>query len=57
MPLGNLRLTAMADPETVASPEELQRMRRLLEEALEEGALGMSCGLSTRTLWPRFPGS
>ncbi|MGC2174213.1 MAG: amidohydrolase family protein [Acidimicrobiales bacterium] len=45
IPLGNLRLAAMEDPEQVASDDQLQRMRALLEEGLEQGALGMSCGL------------
>jgi N-acyl-D-aspartate/D-glutamate deacylase len=45
VPLGNLRLSAMEDPEQVASSNQLQQMRALLEEALEQGALGLSCGL------------
>jgi N-acyl-D-amino-acid deacylase len=45
VPLGNLRLTAMDDPEQAASDDELKHMCTLLEEALEEGALGFSCGL------------
>jgi N-acyl-D-amino-acid deacylase len=45
IPLGNLRLAAMEDPEQVASDDQRQRMRALLEEGLEQGALGMSCGL------------
>jgi len=45
VPLGNLRLTAMADPEQPASDEQMKHMCALLEEALDEGALGFSCGL------------
>ncbi|MGA3354550.1 MAG: amidohydrolase family protein [Acidimicrobiales bacterium] len=45
VPLGNLRLSTMDDPEIVASSDQVQHMRALLEEALEQGALGMSCGL------------
>jgi N-acyl-D-aspartate/D-glutamate deacylase len=45
VPLGNLRLATMDDPESVASPEQRQAMRSLLEEALDEGALGFSSGL------------
>jgi len=43
--LGNLRLATMDDPETVASPDQLGHMRSLLEQSLEEGALGLSSGL------------
>jgi N-acyl-D-amino-acid deacylase len=56
VPLGNLRLTAMEDPEAVATPDELQHMRLLLEEALEEGALGMSCGLQYPDSVATLPG-
>ncbi len=45
VPLGNLRLTAMEDPEQTASDDQMKHMRALLEEALDEGALGFSCGL------------
>jgi N-acyl-D-amino-acid deacylase len=45
VPLGNLRLTAMDDPERPASDDQMKHMRALLEEALDEGALGFSCGL------------
>ena len=45
VPLGNLRLSAMEDPEKTATPDQLRQMRALLDEALEQGALGMSCGL------------
>jgi N-acyl-D-amino-acid deacylase len=45
VPLGNLRLTAMEDPERPASDDQVKHMCALLEEALDEGALGFSCGL------------
>jgi N-acyl-D-amino-acid deacylase len=45
VPLGNLRLTAMEDPERPASDDHVKHMCALLEEALDEGALGFSCGL------------
>lgn len=45
VPLGNLRLTAMDDPERPASTEQMKHMLALLEEALDQGALGFSCGL------------
>jgi N-acyl-D-amino-acid deacylase len=35
----------MEDPESVASPEQRRNMLSLLEEALDEGALGFSSGL------------
>ena len=40
VPLGNLRLTAMEDPERPASDDQVKHMCALLEEALDEGALG-----------------
>jgi N-acyl-D-aspartate/D-glutamate deacylase len=43
--LGNLRLATMDDPEAVASDEQLNAMRALLQQSLEEGALGLSSGL------------
>jgi N-acyl-D-amino-acid deacylase len=45
MPLGNLRLAAMADAEKVSTPAERREMVRLLEEGLEHGAFGLSSGL------------
>jgi N-acyl-D-amino-acid deacylase len=45
VPLGNLRLTAMDDPEQPASNDQMKHMCTLLEQALDEGALGFSCGL------------
>jgi N-acyl-D-amino-acid deacylase len=45
MPLGNLRLAAMADTERQATPDERKKMVHLLEEGLEAGAFGLSSGL------------
>lgn len=45
VPLGNLRLTAMEDPEQTASEEQVSHMCSLLDAALDEGAFGFSCGL------------
>jgi N-acyl-D-amino-acid deacylase len=45
VPLGNLRLTAMKDADRPATSEEMKHMCALLEQALDEGALGFSCGL------------
>jgi N-acyl-D-amino-acid deacylase len=45
VPLGNLRLATMEDPESVASPGQRRAMLSLLQEALDEGALGFSSGL------------
>lgn len=45
MPLGNLRLAAMDDPERVSSARERQVMTSLLQEGLDAGAFGLSSGL------------
>ena len=45
MPLGNLRLAAMADPEQPSTREEQAAMLRLLDEGLEAGAFGLASGL------------
>lgn len=42
---GNLRLLTMGMEERRPTEEEMEEMRRLLAEALEEGALGLSTGL------------
>jgi len=43
----NLRLAAMADPVSAQPSEsEMQAMESLLEQALEQGAIGMSTGLA-----------
>ena len=41
-----LRIAAMADPYGPASPDDIARMRRLLDAALAAGAYGMSTGLT-----------
>jgi N-acyl-D-aspartate/D-glutamate deacylase len=46
VPLGNLRMAAMADPEQAATHDELREMARLLEDGLASGAFGLSSGLS-----------
>jgi N-acyl-D-amino-acid deacylase len=45
VPRGNLRLEVMGLDERAPSDGELARMRRLLAEGMEEGALGLSTGL------------
>jgi N-acyl-D-amino-acid deacylase len=44
-PHGTLRLTAMADAGGRAAPDEQRTMERLLDEALDAGAFGLSTGL------------
>lgn len=41
-----LRAGAMTDLQRPASPRELTDMRRLLDESLSAGAIGMSTGLA-----------
>ncbi|MDQ7903775.1 amidohydrolase family protein [Phytohabitans sp. ZYX-F-186] len=41
-----LRIAAMADPYAPAGPEDVERMRRLLDAALAAGAYGLSTGLT-----------
>jgi N-acyl-D-amino-acid deacylase len=45
VPNGQLRLAVVGLEDRPATPEELQRMTRLLEEGLEQGAWGYSTGL------------
>ena len=45
VPNGNLRIAAMDDPGSIASPKDVQSMGMLLEESLEAGAYGYSNGL------------
>ena len=45
VPNGNLRLEVVGAEDRPATPEELDAMVRLLEQALDEGAVGMSTGL------------
>lgn len=46
-----LRAACMSDLSRGAAPRELEAMRRLLAEALEAGALGMSSGLFYAPAW------
>lgn len=43
---GALRIAAMDDPYGVASSDDVERMAALLDEAVEQGAWGMSTGLT-----------
>jgi N-acyl-D-amino-acid deacylase len=45
VPHGNLRLEVIGPEERRASPAEIHRMQALLEQGLEEGAVGFSTGL------------
>lgn len=45
VPHGTLRLTAMADAGGPSTPDEQRTMQRLLDEALDAGAVGFSTGL------------
>ena len=42
---GNLRLAALSEPERPATPDQVGRMARLLEEGMDAGAFGYSTGL------------
>lgn len=46
IPQGTVRMYAMGWEDRPAKPEELDRMRRLVAEGLEQGAVGMSSGLT-----------
>jgi N-acyl-D-amino-acid deacylase len=46
VPQGNLRLMTVGPDDRPASPAEIARMKQLLGEALEHGAVGMSSGLT-----------
>ncbi|WP_067829630.1 N-acyl-D-amino-acid deacylase family protein [Nocardia inohanensis] len=46
VPQGTLRLMVVGSEKRDATPEELTRMRELLAQALREGAVGMSSGLT-----------
>ncbi|OON81388.1 N-acyl-D-amino-acid deacylase family protein [Streptomyces tsukubensis] len=46
VPQGTVRMHAMGWEDRAATPEELDRMRQLVAEGLEEGAVGMSSGLT-----------
>jgi N-acyl-D-amino-acid deacylase len=45
VPNGNVRMEVMGLDPRPATPDELRRMRRLVREAMEEGAVGLSSGL------------
>ncbi|MCF3964443.1 N-acyl-D-amino-acid deacylase family protein [Streptomyces fuscigenes] len=46
VPQGSVRMLAVGWDDRPARPGELERMRRLVAEGLEQGALGMSSGLT-----------
>ncbi|GAB1337517.1 D-aminoacylase [Streptomyces sp. E-15] len=46
IPQGTVRALVMGWEDRPATPEELDRMRRLVAEGLEQGAVGMSSGLT-----------
>ncbi|MFK8912076.1 amidohydrolase family protein, partial [Streptomyces sp. YS-3] len=46
VPQGTVRMYAMGWEDRAASPRELDRMRRLVAEGLEQGAVGLSSGLT-----------
>ncbi|WP_067719834.1 N-acyl-D-amino-acid deacylase family protein [Nocardia yamanashiensis] len=46
VPQGTLRLMVVGSEKRDATPEEIARMRELLAQALREGAVGMSSGLT-----------
>ncbi|MGW1253901.1 N-acyl-D-amino-acid deacylase family protein [Streptomyces sp. NPDC002513] len=46
IPQGTVRMLAVGWEDREATPEELGRMRRLVAEGLEQGAVGMSSGLT-----------
>ena len=52
VPNGNLRIAVMGFDERPATPDEIDRMTRLLEEGLEAGAFGYSTGLESS--WERM---
>ncbi|KAK0250694.1 hypothetical protein LTS09_014243 [Friedmanniomyces endolithicus] len=46
VPQGNLRILTIGYEDRAATPEELERMKEMLTVSLEEGAVGMSSGLT-----------
>ncbi|WVF71092.1 hypothetical protein IAT40_005889 [Kwoniella sp. CBS 6097] len=46
VPQGNLRLLSCGPWDTTATPEEAKKQVKLLREAMQQGALGMSSGLT-----------
>jgi N-acyl-D-amino-acid deacylase len=45
VPNGNVRMQAMGLADRPATPDEIRSMRRLVHEAMEQGAVGLSSGL------------
>ncbi|MGP4002698.1 N-acyl-D-amino-acid deacylase family protein [Streptomyces sp. 8N706] len=46
LPQGTVRMLAVGWDDRAASPDELRRMKRLVAEGLEQGAVGLSSGLT-----------
>lgn len=46
VPHGNLRMLVMGNAPRLATPDEVDRMKVLLRQALEEGGVGLSTGLT-----------
>jgi len=46
VPHGNLRLLVMGNADRLAKPHELEQMKVLLRQGLEEGGVGLSAGLT-----------
>ena len=46
VPHGNLRMLVMGNADRLATPEELARMKALLRQAMEDGGVGLSTGLT-----------
>ncbi|WIY52540.1 D-aminoacylase [Devosia sp. YIM 151766] len=46
VPHGNLRMMVMGNADRLATPDELEEMKALLRQAMEEGGVGLSTGLT-----------
>jgi N-acyl-D-amino-acid deacylase len=46
VPHGNLRMMVMGNAARLATPDELEQMKSLLRQAMEEGGVGLSTGLT-----------
>ncbi len=46
VPHGNLRMLVMGNDDRRATPEEMERMKALLRQGMEEGGVGLSTGLT-----------
>ncbi len=58
IPQGTVRMLAVGWEDREATPQELDRMRQLVAEGMEQGAVGMSSGLTyTPACTPRTPNS